>query len=639
MNTSAQSKVQSSSTPSFTPAPLNILQRKCACGGSAGLSGECAGCQKEKLVGENVALVQPQLKISQPNDKYEQEADRVADEVMRMPELEVQRQVGVEEEEDEETIQTKRIASQITPLVQRQSVDGEAAEEDEELIQTKTIGHLAPEMTPAISTGIQSMQSGGRPLSRSERNFFEPRFGADFSNVRVHNDTRAASAARSVNARAFTLGHNVVFGDGEYSPNVLAGRKLLAHELTHDLQQNGRPTLYSKGKNSENTNPHEFSIELPAPKTSDKKIMRKGFDSTIEICHRVLESRQFKITKGGLRVVLLLNDLDKNIPNCHDFGFGVTLTQSVGWWPDDEIATCKASTGGARSFSFANLSPGTYYLTIWRNFDHPYCCLTGDIIVFDEAVSNDSTGCTRDKDPSVMDIVHGALDIAGFIPVLGAIPDGVNALIYVVEGDWVNAGISTTAMVPVFGDAAKAADVVVKGGKKIIKASGKTIIKKGKDELATGLKKVAAAKLEKEAAERAAKKAAEETAAREAAEKAAKEKTGKEGAEKVNKKAVEKKKKKKKKKRKECSEVEKAALNAALHIFCDKPRSCSMQGDTCESATAKVAAGYGCVDGRTKLQQKCFTPDDPGYENHMIQIAQANAALRRCIPVMTAKCK
>ncbi len=92
-------------------------------------------------------------------------------------------------------------------------------------------------MTSTIRSGIQSLQGGGRPLSGSERSFFEPRFGTDFSGVRVHSDSRAANVARSVNARAFTLGHDVVFGAGEYSPDALPGRKLLAHELTHVLHQ------------------------------------------------------------------------------------------------------------------------------------------------------------------------------------------------------------------------------------------------------------------------------------------------------------------------------------------------------------------------------------------------------------------
>jgi hypothetical protein len=181
-----------------------------------------------------VARIQAKLVVGQPGDKYEQEADRVADEVMRIPESQVQRQP--EEEEEEGLLQTKPLAEQITPLVQRQ-VEPEKEEEDEELIQAKIARDVPPEVTPATSSGIQSLQGGGRSLSESERSFFEPRFGADFSSVRVHDDTRAAGIAQSVNARAFTLGRDVVFGAGEYSPDEMTGKKLFAHELTHVVQQ------------------------------------------------------------------------------------------------------------------------------------------------------------------------------------------------------------------------------------------------------------------------------------------------------------------------------------------------------------------------------------------------------------------
>jgi hypothetical protein len=80
-------------------------------------------------------------------------------------------------------------------------------------------------------------------------------------------------------------------------------------------------------------------------------------------------------------------------------------------------------------------------------------------------------------------------------------------------------------------------------------------------------------------------------------------------------------------------------LYAEMKTFCNAPRSCSKQGDSCTSATAKVAAGYGCVGLRTTIQKECFKPGDPGYEDHMAQIAQASEALRTCIKVMTAKCK
>jgi hypothetical protein len=102
-------------------------------------------------------------------------------------------------------------------------------------------------------------------LSGPERSFFEPRFGADFSNVRVHNDTQAANVARSVNARAFTYGHNVVFGAGEYSSDTFSGRKLLAHELTHVVQQNDGLSLFSEGNNSENTIPNSQELGIVSP--------------------------------------------------------------------------------------------------------------------------------------------------------------------------------------------------------------------------------------------------------------------------------------------------------------------------------------------------------------------------------------
>jgi hypothetical protein len=87
-----------------------------------------------------------------------------------------------------------------------------------------------------------------------------------------------------------------------------------------------------------------------------------------------------------------------------------------------------------------------------------------------------------------------------------------------------------------------------------------------------------------------------------------------------------------------CTPAEVTALNLTMHGFCDQPRRCNMQTDTCATATAKVAAGYGCTSFRALIQQKCFKPGDPGYEDHMKQLAQAYAALRNCQAVMSAKC-
>lgn len=105
-------------------------------------------------------------------------------------------------------------------------------------VQRKTIGsHSAPNNFPDISAGVQNLEGSGTPLSASDRHFFEPRFDTDFSGVRLHTNTQAHRLADTINARAFTYGQQVVFSAGEYSPETTRGRALLAHELTHVVQQ------------------------------------------------------------------------------------------------------------------------------------------------------------------------------------------------------------------------------------------------------------------------------------------------------------------------------------------------------------------------------------------------------------------
>jgi hypothetical protein len=87
--------------------------------------------------------------------------------------------------------------------------------------------------------GREVLRSSGHALDAGVRAFMEPRLGQDFSRVRVHTDNRAAESAAAVSALAYTLGRDIVFGSGQYTPETSAGRKLLAHELTHVIQQRG----------------------------------------------------------------------------------------------------------------------------------------------------------------------------------------------------------------------------------------------------------------------------------------------------------------------------------------------------------------------------------------------------------------
>ena len=161
--------------------------------------------------------LQAKLTVSQPGDPYEVEADRVADRVMRMP--------------APPSHATELSFSSFNPgTLQRKCTSCE--EEEEKNVQRKQSG--AGSVAPSVN---HTLASAGRPLDTSSRAFFEPRFGRDFSNVRIHTDTTAAASARSVSALAYTVGHNIVFGAGQYSPSTGTGQRLLAHELSHVCQQ------------------------------------------------------------------------------------------------------------------------------------------------------------------------------------------------------------------------------------------------------------------------------------------------------------------------------------------------------------------------------------------------------------------
>lgn len=183
---------------------------------------------------------QARLTVSQPGDFYEQEADRVAQQVMGMGDRAnnnaVQRETSPQEEE--ENLQLKSLGNTITPLVQREEIP-EEEEEEEELIQAKSSlqrfddGGLAASSN--ISSKLHSQQGGGSPLADNVRNFMEPRFGVDFSNVKVHTDGEAVQMSRELGAQAFTYGSDIYFGSGKLPGN----NELTAHELTHVVQQEG----------------------------------------------------------------------------------------------------------------------------------------------------------------------------------------------------------------------------------------------------------------------------------------------------------------------------------------------------------------------------------------------------------------
>lgn len=126
------------------------------------------------------------------------------------------------------------------PVIQPKLIIGQPNdkyEKEEEIIQPKEGMSQTPKVASDLESRIKSLRSSGQPLPESVRAFFEPRFGRDFSQVRVHTDSKSTESARVLNARSFTVGRDVVFGPGQYAPETNQGRQLLAHELTHVVQQ------------------------------------------------------------------------------------------------------------------------------------------------------------------------------------------------------------------------------------------------------------------------------------------------------------------------------------------------------------------------------------------------------------------
>jgi hypothetical protein len=163
-----------------------------------------------------LGAMQAKLSVGHVDDPLEHEADRVADQVMRMPDpnlaiaaspVQVSRTCAACGEEESGHVQTKQAGA------------------------TQTTPDLAPDSVDA------ALRGPGRPLDPATRAFFEPRFGRDFSAIRTHDDAAAAQSARDIGARAYTVGNRIVFADGALAPHQPAGQHLLAHELAHTAQQ------------------------------------------------------------------------------------------------------------------------------------------------------------------------------------------------------------------------------------------------------------------------------------------------------------------------------------------------------------------------------------------------------------------
>lgn len=215
--------------------------------------------------------VQAKMTVNKPGDKFEQEADKMADKVMRMPapgkdekiqrapEEKIQKReddrvmkmgTGVEKVQKEEVkdekvqkaeVKEEKVQKKPDDRIMRKEEIQKAEQEkvqkkEEEKVQRKG-GEGAGSVAAQTQSAIQSQTTGGQQMASETRGFMESRFGADFGNVRIHSDPEAAGLSNQLSARAFTYQNHIFFSRDQYQPGTSEGKHLLAHELTHTIQQ------------------------------------------------------------------------------------------------------------------------------------------------------------------------------------------------------------------------------------------------------------------------------------------------------------------------------------------------------------------------------------------------------------------
>jgi len=227
---------------------------------------QCESCDSQVSSEQEKQPIQAKLSLGQPGDKYEQEADAVARQVVN-----------------------KINTPPTQPSVQRQSKSGGISELNITLMRHSEGGvGGGSSVTPDVEQNIQQSRGSGQPLDASVREPMEQAFGADFSGVKIHTNSQSDQLNRSLSARAFTTGSDIFFKQGEYNPGSQDGQELLAHELTHVVQQTG-------GVQAKFTN---------TPTGDELESMRL----TLHGCHRIDIEGEYEVTtEGSDKIVRLKN--------------------------------------------------------------------------------------------------------------------------------------------------------------------------------------------------------------------------------------------------------------------------------------------------------------------------------------------
>lgn len=390
---------------------------------------------------EEETPIQAKLTIGQPGDKYEQEADRMAAKVMAMPDSAVQRETMPEEDDE----------LQMRQQLQRQTLP----EEEDETLQAKS-QIQAKGTDPRVPTNFDNQlaqhKGSGQPLSDETRAFMEPRFGWDFSNVRVHETPDLANA---IQAQAFTHGQDIYFNSGKYNPGSSRGKELLAHELTHTIQQ----TVTSLQKRASAR--RESSYKKPTGKTywewyrSNDPEEGEGYKRLTKTLKKQFGYKFYQ------RVAIFTKANGKKIWNKEVSPENTTLADDVAW---------RISLPGG-DWSWATTSNIVSKCQIWFeksisdvNFSEDYLeedSIRGGILssLYSDAQTIDDSSDLRKAEKELEEIerklireyVKTGLDALGIIDPSPA-SDLASATMSFEDGEYWDAGLSLISMIPYIGD-------------------------------------------------------------------------------------------------------------------------------------------------------------------------------------------